>query len=262
MNLKVIFGILKFNSVAPDLAESGAQCLELAAKNKYDIIFLDHMMPHMDGIETLRKLKAQHLADGTTIIALTANAISGAKEMYLNAGFDDYLSKPVNPEALDATLKKYLPADLATRENISKVEEVEEVPADSFSTAEKNLLKKLCPEINLDTAMGYCMDSKEIFVEMMQEFFNGNKTELLNNLYAAEDWNNYKIQVHALKSTSLVIGAATFSEKARAQEFAAKENRIEDLKNNHVEFIINYAEFLEQIESWLKETSNAKNTDS
>ena len=225
-------------------------------------------MPNMDGIETLKKIKAEHLADGTTIIALTANAISGAKEFYLKAGFNDYLSKPVNPAELEEILKKYLPADLSTRkeiapvEKVSEVEEIEEVPADTFSNAEKNLLKKFCPEINLETAMSYCMDSKEIFIEMLQEFFNGNKAEQVNNLYAAEDWKNYRIQVHALKSTSLVIGAEKFSATAKVQEFAAKDERLDDLKNNHAEFIISYEKLLEQIGNWLKETANAKDSDS
>ncbi len=252
MNLKVIQGIMKFNQVKPDLADSGFKCLELVAQNHYDIIFLDHMMPQMDGIETLKKIKSQHLADGTIIIALTANAISGAKEMYLKAGFDDYLSKPVNPNALDETLKKYFVGNrIQDTGNREEIEEVEEVPADSFSNTEKNLLKEICPEINFEVAMGYCMDSKEIFTEMMNEFFNGNKTEMLNSLYTAEDWENYKIQVHALKSTSLVIGAEKFSEAAKAQEFAAKENRIDDLKSKHVEFIISYAELLEQVGNWI-----------
>jgi CheY-like chemotaxis protein len=299
MNLKVIYGILKFNLVKPDLVESGAQCLELLTQNKYDIIFLDHMMPVMDGIETLKKIKADHLADGTVIIALTANAISGAKEMYLQSGFDDYLSKPVNPKDLEVILKKYLPKDLASRkevkpveeivkaeeiptvekveekvevkENVEKVEEtveieenaeVEEASEDSFSSAEKELLEKICPEINLETAMGYCMDSKEIFTEMMGEFFSGDKTEQVDNLYTAEDWKNYRIQVHALKSTSLVIGAENFSAKAKAQEFAAKDERIDELKNNHSEFIISYKKLLKEIGNWLKETGNAKNIDS
>ena len=280
MNLKVIFGILKFNEVKPDLAESGAKCLEFAAKNHYDIIFLDHMMPKMDGIETLQKLKAEHLAEGTTVIALTANAISGAREFYLKAGFDDYLSKPINPAYLDEMLHRYLVDKLhnKTVEEIPEVEkipeveeksevieetvEVEEVAEDTFTIAEKNLLEKICPEINLDAAMGYCMDSKEFFVEMSQEFFDGNKTEEVNKSYDAEDWKNYRILVHALKSTSLVIGAENFSAKAKAQEFAAKDNNIEELKKNHDEFIISYEKLLREIGQWLKETGNAKNTDS
>ena len=291
MNLKVIRGILKFNGVVPDLSESGSDCLELLKKNHYDIIFLDHMMPEIDGIEVLNRIKTEKLAEGTIIIALTANAISGAREFYLKSGFNDYLTKPINPGELDTMLKKYLeeilkaktsqvaekitaaeklsedekiPAaeTLSEDEKIPEVEETEEVAEDTFSNAEKKILAQFCPEINLDAAMLCCMDSKSFFVEMVKEFFEGNKISEINNFYAAEDWKNYRILVHALKSTSLVIGAESFSEKAKAQEFAAKENRIGDLKNNHDEFIISYEKFLNQIGNWLRETSNAKDIDS
>ena len=268
MNLKVIRGILKYNEIVPDLADSGQECLKLVAKNHYDIIFLDHMMPEMDGIETLKKIKAEHLADGTVIVALTANAISGAREFYLKHGFKDYLSKPVNPADLDSMLKKYLEKILTDKKlreqkmaEFEKIYEGEE-NADAFTPAEENILKEICPEINLAAAMACCMDSKEFFVEMAQEFFNGNKTAELNKSYAAEDWKNYRILVHALKSTSLVIGAENFSELAKAQEYAAKDNRLDELKNNHNEFIISYEKLLNQIGNWLKEISNAKNIDS
>ncbi len=263
MNLKVIRGILKFNEIVPDLADSGEKCLELVAKNRYDLIFLDHMMPEMDGIETLKKIKAEHLADNTIIIALTANAISGAREFYLESGFNDYLSKPVNPNDLDLILQKYLSKILENRkiQPVKKVEEIktaETIPeveetADTLKHFEKKLLAEICPEINLDAAMACCMDSREFFIEMVQEFFNGNKIAEINKTYAAEDWKNYRILVHALKSTSLVIGAEIFSEKAKAQEFAAKDNRLEDLKKNHSEFIISYEKLLNQIGNWLKE---------
>ena len=281
MNLKVIRGILKYNEVVPTLAESGFECLELVAKNHYDLIFLDHMMPEMDGIETLERIKAEHLADDTIIIALTANAISGAREFYLQKGFNDYLSKPINPGELDSILKKYLEKileaqkiqpvaeiqkvsenpveEVKTAENVAEVEE----NADTFTESEKKLLAEICPEINLEIAMEHCMDSKEFFIEMVQEFFNGNKTAEVNKCYSAEDWKNYRILVHALKSTALVIGAEKFSEQAKTQEFAAKDNRLDDLKKNHNEFIISYEKFLNQIGNWLKGTSsNAKNTDS
>ena len=140
--------------------------------------------------------------------------------------------------------------------------EVEETAEDSFTNSEKKLLEKICPEINLDAAMGYCMDSKEFFIEMVQEFFNGDKTEEVKKSYDAEDWKNYRILVHALKSTSLVIGAENFSAQAKAQEFAAKDEDIDELKKNHEEFIINYEKLLKEIGQWLKETANAKNIDS
>ena len=267
MNLKVIRGILKYNEIVPDLAEGGLECLELVKKKVYDIIFLDHMMPEMDGLEVLKKIKAEHLADDTIIIALTANAISGAREFYLQKGFNDYLTKPINPGELDLILKKYLAKILEERkiqvaEKVETAEKIFEETEDTFTHLEKKLLAEICPEINLEIAMEHCMGSREFFIEMVQEFFNGNKIAEINKCYAAEDWKNYRILVHALKSTSLVIGAEKFSEQAKAQEFAAKENRIDDLKKNHDNLIISYENLLNQIGNWLKETSNAKNTDS
>ncbi len=259
MNLKVIKGILKFNAIVPDLAESGAECLRLAAANHYQIIFLDHMMPEMDGIETLKKLKAEHLTDKTLVIALTANAVSGAQEFYIKSGFDDYLSKPVNPDELEQTLDKYLSKDApAADEETEDVEEAE----DTLTRKDLKLLAEICPEINPDAAMSYCMNSKDFFVEMMQEFCADDKTENVSKSYAAADWKNYRILVHALKSTSMVIGALKFSDNAKAQEFAAKDGRIDDLQKNHAEFMSEYQKLRAGINKWLEVSGNAKNLDS
>ncbi len=266
MNLKVIKGILKFNAIVPDLAESGAECLRLAAKNHYDIIFLDHMMPEMDGIETLKKLKAEHLTDNCVVIALTANAISGAQEFYIASGFDDYLSKPVNPDALEQTLEKYLPTNIPANDAEIPAEEIidDEIDetGDNLTHRELKLLAEICPEINVDAAMSYCMHSKEFFIEMMQEFCDDDKTETINKTYDAGDWKNYRILVHALKSTSMVIGALKFSDNAKAQEFAAKDERIDDLKKNHADFMSEYQKLRAGIDKWLEVSDNAKNLDS
>lgn len=108
LNRKVFMAQLKDTKLQVDEAESGEKCLELAAGEKYNMIFLDHMMPFMDGIETLKRLRQQenNINEGTPVIALTANVIDGAKEFYLNEGFDGYLSKPVENEALMKLLKR------------------------------------------------------------------------------------------------------------------------------------------------------------
>ncbi len=111
VNLSVVRGLLKKTRVAVDTAESGREAIEKAAKQRYDVIFVDHMMPVMDGIETLGELKKLPDADKTVYIALTANAISGARERYLAAGFSDYLSKPVDGRKLEKMLKAYLPKE-------------------------------------------------------------------------------------------------------------------------------------------------------
>ena len=268
MNLKVLQGILKFNEIAPDLADSGQKCLELAAAKNYHIIFLDHMMPELDGLETLKKLKAEKLAEGAVIIALTANAISGAQQFYLRAGFDDYLSKPVNPDALESMLGKYLPPEILndTAETAAETP-AEEIPADtgdedSFTAAEKLQLETICAEINADAAMSYCMNSKAFFIEMMQEFYADDKTASLAQSYDGGDWKNYRILVHALKSTSMVIGALKFSDAAKGQELTAKEGNIALLKKNHGDFMKYYAKVRAEIGEWLKVSGNANDTDS
>ncbi len=113
MNLEVFESLLKKTLVRIDKAESGSECIALVSKKKYDIIFLDHMMPCKDGIETLKEMKAHTGSpnDDTPVICLTANAISGSREKYMNAGFDDYLTKPINPEKLEKMLIEYLPAE-------------------------------------------------------------------------------------------------------------------------------------------------------
>ena len=113
MNLEVFVSLLKKTLMRIDTVESGDECIALASKKKYDIIFLDHMMPDKDGIETLAEMKS--LTDcpnaDTTVICLTANAVSGSREKYLNAGFDDYITKPVDPDSLEQIIMEYLPKD-------------------------------------------------------------------------------------------------------------------------------------------------------
>lgn len=112
MNLIVVKSLLKRTGIVPDLVESGEAAIEKLTQSHYDLVLLDHMMPQMDGIETLHKIRQEHLADDTPFVALTANAISGAKQMYLDAGFHDYLSKPISGESLENMIIKYLPSEL------------------------------------------------------------------------------------------------------------------------------------------------------
>ncbi len=127
MNLKVARNLLKLSGVVPDLASSGEEAIRIVQEKHYHIVFLDHMMPKMDGIETLQVMQAkQLLGHGTTVIALTANAVVGARDKYLEAGFDDYLSKPIEVESLQKKLEKYLPKGL-----VSWQKQEEEAPTEA-----------------------------------------------------------------------------------------------------------------------------------
>ena len=261
MNQKVIKGLLKRNLIVPDLADGGLKCLELAAKNFYHIIFLDHMMPEPDGVETLKRLKQMNLSPETKVIVLTANAITGAREKYLQYGFDDYLSKPIDIASLESILGRYLPPELIESDKTAEVpedvpEEVaeavdEEVGEDEFTAKERARLAKLCPKVDLATGLANCMDSKEFYIEMVKEFLAGDKSGELEAAFNEEDWRDYRVTVHALKSTSLVIGAVEFSERAKSQEFAARDGKVDEVKANHGALMSEYRKLREELTAWV-----------
>ena len=259
MNLKVIRGLLKRNKIFPDLAESGQQGIDMAKKNFYHIIFLDNMMPGMNGIETLKKMRDEKiLREETKVIMLTAGAIAGMREIYLREGFDDYLSKPIIVSELEGMLEKYLPSTMIKFEE-EKFEEdeppakVEPKPAaaDKFSEHEKKIFAARCPDVNLDVALKYCMDSKEFTIQMLSTFADGGKAEKIQEKFSAQDWKGYQILVHALKSTALSIGAEKLSEQAKILELAAKNKDAEKIFANHDEMMTAYKKIREEISAWL-----------
>lgn len=129
MNLEVIFDLLKETGIRVSLATSGESCIDSVKKQKYDVILLDQMMPGMSGTQTLKVIKDEHLADNTPIIALTADAIVGARDSYIKEGFTDYLSKPVMYSELETLLLKYIDANLLlTKEQIEEETKAKEVP--------------------------------------------------------------------------------------------------------------------------------------
>ena len=252
MNLKVINGLLKRNLIVPDLADSGEKCLEFARENFYHIIFLDHMMPELDGVETLKRLKKMNLPAATKIIVLTANAISGAREKYLAKGFDDYLSKPIDVNALESILAKYLPPEIILDdEKISDAAQIEK-PAEEISPPAQILAEKISSLIDFEVGLSNCMDDKEFFKEMVEEFLSGDKTDELEKNFASGNWNEYRIAAHSLKSTSQVIGALNLSEKAKAQEFSARDGNIDALKKNHGDLMSAYKKVREELSCWLE----------
>ncbi len=114
MNLSLMKGLLKRTRMQVDVAKSGQECLEFTKDQKYDMIFMDHMMPEMDGVETLRLLRSNQSNPNREgiVIALTANAIAGCREMYLGYGFNDYFAKPIQADKLDELIVQYLPKEL------------------------------------------------------------------------------------------------------------------------------------------------------
>ena len=248
MNLKVFVGLLKDTQIQIDTAINGAEALKLIEKNHYDVIFLDHMMPVMDGIEAFRRMKRLEGNSNinTPVVMLTANAVVDAKNQYMDEGFSDYIAKPVREEVLLACLKKFLPKEMIVPADIAAVSNRETEPS-----AEEPLQKQSTLPDYLDTATGlaYCMNDQNFYREMLVEYVNGDKTAELVEYFDKEDFEYYRITVHAVKSTSLTIGATKVSEDAKALEMACKENNLDFVKQNHEAFLQEYKALIRVIQS-------------
>ena len=183
MNLKVIKMMLKPTRMKVSTCASGAECLELIKKYRYDIILMDHMMPEMDGMETFHRamLMRDSLCGRSTYIVMTANAVMGAREMYLAEGFKDYISKPVQPEVLEDILMRYIPEDKLVDPTVC--DEDRESPTmgagtvdDSAGVMEKQNSDTSWKEVHIDHEKGltYCGGSEDFLKEII-------------SMYAADD---------------------------------------------------------------------------
>ncbi|MCR5725158.1 MAG: response regulator [Treponema sp.] len=250
MNLEVVKGLLKKTRITIDTVLSGKEALEKVRQHTYDMLFIDHRMPEMDGIQTLHAMKklTDNKSAGKPCIALTANAISGVRQMYLNEGFTDYLSKPVNPEKLEALIIKYLPEDYleAASEEIS--EEAAEGASLSGDTSEIVEKLRAIEGIDADAALANC-GSESLLEDMVTRFRNGidEKAAELENLFDSEDIRNYGIKVHALKSTSRLIGALELSKEAEFLEHCADEKNWDEIKARHATLLEHFTNFKQKL---------------
>ena len=234
MNLTVVEGLLRSTRIRLNTAESGKEAIELAKKQKYDVILLDHMMPVMDGIETLNALKEQNLIDDTPVIALTANAISGAKDMYISKGFDDYLSKPITGSQLEEKLMKWLPSELVTAtEETAQADEAEGENIE-FITAIKE-----CGYIEYKTALSYSSGGAAGVMENVKTFIDNADTNINNitNAFEASDAKMYGIAAHTLKSNLGFIGAVRLADFAKDLEMAGKSEDWDTIKKQNEVFM-------------------------
>ena len=215
MNLELYRASLKDTKIQIDTAMNGIEALELISRYKYDLIILDHMMPLMDGMETLKTIKKQNLCQGVPILVITANAVPGEKSVYLNAGFDDYLSKPVSSRQLLEAVRKHLPDNLIRPDTGSASFDYEEI-------SENGAIERLSAFLDIKSAMQFCCNSEELYLQIVNTYVNENRLEDIRKYSEERDFDNYRIQVHALKSGSRTIGAGELSDHALALEMRQK----------------------------------------
>lgn len=265
INLKVFMNLLKTTKVNVDVADDGYACLEMIRKKHYDLIFLDHMMPGLDGIETLHRMKKMpdSQCTDTPVVALTANAITGAKEMYMREGFDAFLSKPINPEKLEQMILVLLPRELLEFDveketdgtqmssvNTPKIYEDDDLPVIDGVDWSYGLLHLPDKEILLETVTDFykSVDSEADRLEQMY-------TEIRNNPDMLEQ---YRIKVHAMKSSANLIGAIMLGGMAKLLENAARDEDLATVTQFTPAFLKEWREFKGKIKECVKEPETEK----
>lgn len=258
MNLVVAKNILRRYGMSVTNAASGQEAIDLCREMDFDIVFLDHMMPGMDGVEAMKHIRANKVRgqSDVPIVALTANAVSTAKEMFLSVGFDGFVSKPIELVELERVLKKVLPRSIITVGGVHKEssEPADEIKADPEpeiqQEPEQSLFEKLSAlGIDSGAGMSYCMDDEELYVSLLEQFASeaSEKRSGMQSFYDSRDIKNYEILVHSLKSTAKMIGCGALSKKAEALEHAAKEGRVGAVESGHSEMISDYISLTEGI---------------
>ena len=252
VNLLVIANLLKETRIKIDTAGSGRECMDKCSQQKYDLILMDHMMPEMDGVLTFEKLHGDKSSPNfeTPVIMLTANALAGMREQYMDVGFADYVSKPVRGAKLEEAIRRNLSESLIKPAS-------PEIPAEAVST-EPSGFADICgavPELNVNAALQYCCGSAELLNDLLHDFTENDHFSDLKAAFEEKRWEDYRRHAHSLKSTSLMIGLTGLSERARASELALKGGCTEFAELNHDSLIEEYSALLGKIKDYLKDKS-------
>jgi signal transduction histidine kinase/CheY-like chemotaxis protein len=227
INLTVIARYLAIHGMKADTCENGREAVNKILRKDYDLVFLDHMMPEMDGVEACRQIR---LMDGgkyknLPIIALSANAVSGARELFLEAGMNDFVSKPIDAIQLNNVLSKFLPPEKIT--TILYTDSMPEYRKDEiWSDEERSIFRELSliDGLNTQELLGYAGSRSADYLKVLQQFINGvdGNIEKIKTALQDRNWKNYTILIHAYKGVLAIIGMKGLSERAQHLETAAK----------------------------------------
>lgn len=257
MNIKVLKNLLKQNKVQIEGVESGRECLRLLRQQSFDLIFLDHRMPGMDGVETLHEMRKQELGKGVPVIMLTANAIVGDREKYLEEGFDEFLSKPIMPERLEKIMLQFLPEKYIQTAN-REPEEIVYMDAKAYlESLEKDdevdfeQVKEVFPEFNYEKALSLCNGEEGFYLELLRDFTELTIKTELEGYVETQDSENYSIRIHGFKNNAYSVGADKLGDLAYKMEQESKDGITEALIKKQEELFGMYAQICETYRSLL-----------
>ncbi len=245
INLEVVRGLLAYYKINVTVAESGNQGLKLLDNSKYDIVFVDYMMPDLDGIETIRLLRKKegNYYKDLPVIALTANAVSGAKEMFMNEGFQDYIPKPIDVSKLEMVLLNCLP---------KKLIQITEMEQEYLVAQESEILS--ISGIDSKVGIRNCNGNLDNYLNILRIVITEGKEkcDLLQKYHDKQDYERYIIEVHGIKGAMASVGALELSDLAKSHEMAGKEENYDFIDLNIEEFIKKYRELIYQLEMFIQ----------
>ena len=246
INLTIAEGLLEPLCMQIDTADSGKEALDKIEQVHYDIIFMDHMMPELDGIETTRIIRRLHPeCNDIPIIALTANAIGGVKELFLSEGMNDFVAKPIELRVLVNMVKKWLP-----------VEKIKRDKGESREEEKKSGMEEHFDIADLDTESARkLLGSDKLFWTVLREYYKNipGKSKKIRDFVDSEDWANYTIEVHALKSSSKQIGAFVLARMAEQLEAAGNARDLELIRNSTPIMLAKYESYMEELAAYCVE---------
>jgi signal transduction histidine kinase/CheY-like chemotaxis protein len=216
INLMVESELLRQYDIEPDTADSARSAFALVEEREYDIIFMDHMMPEINGIEATKILREKGgWLVGVPIIALTANAISGMKETYLSCGMNDFISKPIDISELNRVLITWLPKE--------KISVIDELPQEETPSSENVVIARLSHKLDTTSAISGIGGSEKAYLNVVRAFISTLPEKLANMRQQLEtgEYERFRIDMHASKSSLANIGAKSLSEEAKNLELAA-----------------------------------------
>lgn len=274
MNLLVARGIFETYGMVVSTAANGPEAIEMCSSEDYALVFMDHMMPEMDGVEAMKRIRfnASRFRKEICIVALTANAISSAKEMFLSEGFDGFIPKPIEISELERVLRRVLPksaivfekvdtSDKSDRAKNAQVKKEKGIMSLSAASPSNSAPSSVSPEleelrnagVEPEAGLKYCRGDEEFYKSLLLEYAKNvsKKIAELKKYYDTADWNDYSIRVHAVKSTSKMIGAADISALAKYLEDASKAADSAAVSEKHEAFMTGYENLMQKINSVL-----------
>ncbi|WP_051656523.1 HD domain-containing phosphohydrolase [Butyrivibrio sp. AE3004] len=266
MNVDLLLKILNKTDARIDTAVDGQKALMKLRKKTYDLVIMDHMMPIMDGVETLSIMREERLSRSAPVIMLTAGGLRGDEERFKELGFDAYLTKPVVAEKLYDLLIDIMPTALIERraslEHLFYMEnkenkEKEDKERVGQTVRKRRTLAEIFSVLNVTDALGFCMGDEEFYLSQLEIFAENKKGDELEELLQKEDFEEYLISVHTLKSTAKTIGADALSEEALRLENALKEGNTELVRKEHPALKEHYELLCEDLRKGFKEYRQA-----